>query len=133
MALVTVQLNTDVPEEKAALTQLFGGGFVAAVQKTTAPVTVPSEAPAPAPKAAAKPKPQPKVETPPPAPEEPAEDLLGDGPDYAALRKAAVDAATVLVSSEGPARLKEALTGIGAKRVSEVPDEKLEAFIAAIA
>jgi len=130
---VQITLDTSNPADNAALDRLFNSGTPTTTTTVVsdAPVAAP-QAPAPAPKAAAKPKPQPKVE---PVVEEPAEDLLGgeDAVDYAALRKAAVDAATVLVSSEGPARLKEALTGIGAKRVSEVPDEKLEAFIAAIA
>ncbi len=129
MALVTVQLNTEVPEEKAALAQLFGGGFVAAVQNTAAPVTVPSQVPAPAPKAKVTPKVTPKPE---PVVEEPAEDLLG-GVDYAAQRQASIDAATVLVTNGEQQKVKDALASLSVKRVGELADHQLEAFLAAVA
>lgn len=72
-----------------------------------------------APKKAAEPK---KVEPEP-------EDLLGEAPTMAD----AVAAATVLVSSGGAAKVKEALAEAGAKRVSELAVDQIPAFLAALA
>lgn len=83
------------------------------------------EAPAPAKaatkKAAAKPKPE-------PAPE-PEEDLVGgDGPTM----QDAVAAATKLVSEGGAATVKTALAAVGAKRVSEMAEADIPAFMEAL-
>jgi len=67
-----------------------------------------------------------KVAPPKPAPE-PVEDL-GDAPTMSD----AVAAATVLVSSGGAAKVKEALATVGAKRVSEMKTEDIPAFLAAL-
>jgi hypothetical protein len=88
----------------------------------------PAAKPAPAKKAAA-PKPEPEPEP------EPEEDLVGDsaepepeGPTMAD----AVAAATKLVSSGGAPKVKEALAAVGAKRVSEIPADSIQAFLTAL-
>lgn len=60
---------------------------------------------------------------------EPEEDLVGgDGPTMAD----AVAAATVLVSEGGAAKVKAALATVGAKRVSEMDEGDIPAFLAAL-
>lgn len=77
--------------------------------KKTAPVVKPAPTPAPAP--------------------EPEEDLVGgDAPTMSD----AVAAATVLVSSGGATKVKEALAAVNAKRVSEMKTEDIPAFLAAL-
>lgn len=78
------------------------------------------------PAAAAKKAPAKKAVTKAPEPEE---DLLGgDGPTLAD----AVAAATALVANGEAAKVKAALTEVGAKRVNELKDEDVSAFLAAL-
>ena len=86
----------------------------------------------PAPKKAEKPKPVKAANAEPdtvvdekPTPE--TEDLVG-GPTMGD----AVAAATKLVSNGGAAKVKAALAEVGAKRVSEMKDEDIPAFLAAL-
>lgn len=85
--------------------------------------------PAPANKAKAPTKAKDTVEkTEAPAPE-PEEDLVdGDAPTMAD----AVAAATVLVSEGGAAKVKAALAVVGAKRVSEMKEDDIPAFLEAL-
>jgi hypothetical protein len=86
--------------------------------------------PAPEPEPAKPAKAAKKAAKPEPAPEpEPEEDLVGgDGPTMAD----AVARATVLVSEGGAAKVKEALATVGAKRVSEMAESDIPAFLAAL-
>lgn len=102
-----------------------------AEQEPTAEVAEEPE-PEPAPtkpaKAASKPKPEPEPEVEEPA-EEPEEDLIsGDAPTMSD----AVAAATELVSDGKAALVKEALASVGAKRVSELAEGDIAAFLAAL-
>lgn len=125
MALVTIVLDTTDPADKQALTQLFGSDFVKVADKEPAVTVVRHEAPAAkAPAKAAAPKPKPE-----PVKEEPAEDLISGGPD---LREQAVQKATELVTGGKSATVREALGTLGAKRVSDLADDQLEAFLAAV-
>lgn len=86
------------------------------------------EEPAPPAKSTAK-KTAPKDEVPAPADEEAEEDLVGnDGPTLAD----AVARATVMVSNGNATKVKEALAVVGAKRVSEMKEEDIPAFFAAL-
>ena len=121
-----LQLTISLPltEEEAAQLQAFIGE------------TVQSAAPAPkakpAPKATA--KAAPVAEEAPEVPDEPAdeadaeEDLLGGAPTL----EDAVAKATELVSSGQTATVKAALAAVGAKRVSEVKANQVQAFIDAL-
>lgn len=85
-----------------------------------APEAPPAKAPAKK-KAAATPAPEPEPE------EE--EDLVGgDGPTMSD----AIAAATALVSSGEAAKVKAALAEVGVKRVSEMEDKDIPAFLAAL-
>lgn len=71
----------------------------------------------------------PKKAAPAPAKEEPEEDLLGgSGPTMAD----AVALATKLVSEGQAAKVKEALAGVGAKRVSELTDDTIATFVSSL-
>ena len=74
-------------------------------------------------------KPKPKAKPVKPEPEPEPEDLVGDD---APTMADAVAAATVLVSSGGAAKVKEALAAVGSKRVSEMKVEDIPAFLAAL-
>ena len=126
MAIVNIQLDTSVPEDKEALTQLFGSDFVKVADKEPAVTVVRHEAPA-AP--AAKKATPPPAKKPEPVKEEPVEDLISGGPD---LREQAVQKATELVTSGKSATVREALSALGAKRVSDLADDQLEGFLAAV-
>ncbi|HOY80546.1 MAG TPA: hypothetical protein PLB92_00265 [Rhodoglobus sp.] len=123
MALVTIVLDTTDPADKQALTQLFGSDFVKVADKEPAVTVVRHEAPAAKAKAAT-PKPKPE-----PVKEEPAEDLISGGQD---LREQAVQKATELVTGGKSATVREALSALGAKRVSDLADDQLEGFLAAV-
>lgn len=70
-----------------------------------------------------------KAEKAKPEPEpEPEEDLVGGGPTLAD----AVARATQMVSNGGSAKVKEALAAVGAKRVSEMDETDVPAFLAAL-
>lgn len=79
-----------------------------------------------------KPKPAKKAQpksAPEPEPEEEDEDLLGDdGPTM----KDAVAKATELVSGGDAAKVKSALADLGVKRVSELKDGDIPAFLSAL-
>lgn len=112
-------------QDRAVLRALLGDAPAAAPK---------AEKPAPA-KAAPAPKPEPVKEPEPVQEEAPAEpeaedDLLGG--DEVVTRADAVAAATKLVTSGEQAKVKDALASVGAKRVSEVADDKLAAFVAAL-
>jgi len=83
------------------------------------PVAVPAPKPA---KAKAEPAPEPEPE--------PEEELIevGDAPTMSD----AVAAATTLVSEGGAAKVKSALAIVGAKRVSEMAEGDIPAFLAAL-
>lgn len=103
---------------------------------TTVANDEPKATPAPAKKAApakaapAKVEPEPEAEV--PTSEEAGdtgeEDLVGGGPTMSD----AVAAATKLVSSGGAAKVKAALAEVGAKRVSEMSESDIPAFLAAL-
>jgi hypothetical protein len=100
--------------------------FLAGQETTEAPEEPDADeapaAPAPA-KAAA--KKAPKAAAAPVEPED--EDLLGG---TAPTMADAVARATVLVSEGGAAKVKEALAAVGAKRVSEMDEDKVPEFLA---
>lgn len=95
----------------------------------TAPAA-PSEKPAPAAAkkaAAAKPKPAPEPEDEPD--EDEAEEESGEGGATVAEAKAL---ASKMVSNGEAAKVKAALGEVGAKKVSEIPEDKVDEFIAAL-
>lgn len=97
----------------------------------TAPAAEPKAAPAkPAQKAAKKPEPEPEPEEEPEDEPEVAEESE-DG-DEAPTLKDAVALATKLVSDGKAPQVKKALTDLGAKRVSELKESDVPAFIAAL-
>lgn len=99
-----MQVIIDVPADKeAAVLAVLAGGT--------------------APAAAAKPTAKPK-----PAPEPVEEDLLG-GTSSGATMADAVELATKFVSEGNSAAVKEALTAVGAGRVSELTDDNIQAFV----
>ena len=84
----------------------------------------------PAAKAAPKAKPTPKAEEPVEELEEAVEEDTAD--ESGATMEDAVALATKLVSSGQAAKVKAALAEAGAKRVSELKDEDIASFIAAL-
>lgn len=137
---VTITINTDeatTDELKAvrAFVNTLLGEEAAPVIGAVEPVTVKPEAvrkeTAKAKSATAsapqKAEPEPVVE---PDPEpEPEEDLLGGDIDPKVLRETATGLATKLVSAGETPKVKAALVELGVKRVSELPDGKLQSFI----
>lgn len=128
---------TDLDRELLAV--VLGGSPAATPASAPATASVPTPAPAPAKKAAPAKAAPAKVEEPTTEPEETPtseeagdtgeEDLVGgDGPTMSD----AVAAATKLVSSGGAAKVKAALAEVGAKRVSEMSDSDIPAFLAAL-
>lgn len=114
---ITVQFDTSDEDGQALLRTLLG-------EEPTRPDPVPAKKP---PKA--KPAPEPVVET---VVEETVEeeavvedDLVGE--TY--TRADAVQKATELVSAGKSSELKAALAALGAKRVSELPDDKITEFV----
>jgi len=85
------------------------------------------EEPAPARKPATKPKPAPEPE-PEEEEEEADEDLIGGEVTV----QDAIDKATELVGAGKQAVVKAALKAVGADRVSNIPESKAAAFIAAL-
>lgn len=106
---VTITLDTDAlnPAQVVALSTLFGG-----VEST--------------PKASTAKASTAKASTP-----KPEKTVSADADDEPTM-KDAVDLATKLVSGGEAARVKEALAGVGAKRVSEIPEDKVGEFIASL-
>jgi hypothetical protein len=110
-------------EDKAVLASLAGG-----VTAPTAEKAAPAAAPAA--KAAPKAKAAPRAEEPVEEAEEVVED---DAPDAdGATMEDAVALATKLVSSGQAAKVKAALAEAGAKRVSELGEDKIADFIASL-
>lgn len=115
---LTITIDTAAPltdSDKAILSTLLGtpsGGTI-----VTEPATKPATRPAPA----AKPEPE---------QEEAEEDLIGGDPEPTV--QDAIDTATALVNSGGQARVKAALKATGIDRVSNVPQAKVTAFLAAL-
>lgn len=117
-----ISIDTTEPlsdTDKQILSVLSGG----AVAPAPAPV---EKAAAPAKKAAA-PKATPKAEE--PAEDDTAGDDSGDG---GATLEEAVALATKMVSNGEAAKVKAALGEVGAKKVSEIPEDKVDEFIAAL-
>lgn len=114
--------------------------LLALLEDGTAPVktadAAPAEKPAPAPKktaakpaakkAAAKPAPEPEPED----DEDEDEDIMGG--DDAPTMDDAVARATELVGKGKSAQVKAALAEVGAKRVSDLSDDQVPAFLAAL-
>lgn len=96
----------------------------------SAPVSAPKAEKAAAPKATPAPKAEKAVEE--PVEEDVAEEGDVDPAETALTKKDAVALATKLVSSGKAAEVKKVLTDLGAKRVSELSDEDVPAFIAAL-
>lgn len=92
-----------------------------------APAKEQAEKPAPAKKAAAPAK---KAEPEPEPEPEPEEDLVGGGD--VRTKEDAIKEATTLVSQGKTAQVKKALAAVGAKKVSEIPDDQVEEFFAAL-
>lgn len=115
---ITITLDTDnlSTDQVSALGTLVGTGS----GETPAPVA--KATPAPAAKKAAAPKaeatPEPEAE----------EETSTDGP----TKEDAVALATKLVSNGEAAKVKAALGEVGAKKVSEIPEEKVAEFVAAL-
>jgi hypothetical protein len=103
----------------AALHEHFGGSPAAAAPAKSAPAAA-------APKAAAKPaaKAEPEPE---PEPEAPAETATSG-----ATMQDAVDAATDMVANGKAGKVKEVLTSLGVKRVSELSEDQIQAFLDAV-
>jgi hypothetical protein len=114
--IVTLEFDTDdiTDEDKKTLLGLMFGGLA---QVKEAPPKDPTPA-APAKKAAAK-APAKKAA---PAPETAASDTPSD------LRTAAVDRARELLAKGGRDRVLAALKPSGAEKVSDLPDDALQAF-----
>lgn len=96
---------------------------------TPEPVVVTPVKATPAKKVAPAPEPEPEVPTSEEAGDTGEEDLVG-GETY--TLSDAVAAATQLVSSGGAAKVKAALAEVGAKRVSEMDETSIPAFMAAL-
>lgn len=130
-----IELDTNnLSATDVAVLQLLVGGSQETTLKTVSAAAAPTPTPAPAKatpapkKAAPAPTPEPVVEEAGAEAEAEAEDLVGGAPTMAD----AVSAATVLVSSGGAAKVKEALASVGAKRVSEMQESDIPAFLAAL-
>ncbi len=106
--IITIDTSLPLSEtEKSALRMiLIGGDPVTPAAAEAAPTWVPTPAPTPA-----------------PAPEPEADD---------ATMEDAVQLATKLVSEGKAAQVKEALRGVGAKRVSELKGDAIATFIASL-
>lgn len=96
--------------------------ILALLTGTPAATIVEEPAKVPAPKRAPKPAPEPEPE------EEPDEDLIGGEVTV----QDAVDKATELVGEGKQALVKAALKAVGADRVSNIPQSKAAAFLAAL-
>jgi hypothetical protein len=117
MAHITIVLDTIDPADDEFIARLFGA----------TPAT-------PAPKVTKATKAAPKVTEPADPTPEPAEDLIAPapGPVAADLREQAVHKATELVTTGQSQKVRDALASQSAKRVSDLTDGQLEAFLAAL-
>jgi len=117
-----ISINTEdglTDTDKAVLRALLG-------EETAAPAK--AAAPAPAKKAAAPKATKAKAEP------EPDEDEVADdaAEDSGTSLEDAVKLATKMVSNGEAAKVKAALGEVGAKKVSEIPEDKVDEFIAAL-
>lgn len=119
---ITITLDTDnlTPGQQVAL-----GSLVGAAEGTTVETPAPKAAPAPAAKKTAAKAP---AKDPEPTPE-PAEDT---DEDASPTLEDAVALATKMVSNGEAKKVKAALTDVGAKKVSEIPEGKVSEFVAAL-
>ena len=130
---ISFQLDTDVPEDVAKLRKIVG---LETTPETAPAQVIPSLTPDDLPAKVA-----PKVKAPTPAAEvfpahtqpalipEPREALPGS----VSLREQAKTVATELVTTGQSQRVRDALGEFGAKRVSDLKDDQLEAFLVAVA
>ena len=115
---LTIDTSTPLSSTDLAILALVGAAASTTIVEEPAKV--------PASKPAAKPKPKPEPE---PEPEEEAdEDLIGGEVTV----QDAIDKATELVGLGQQALVKSALKAVGADRVSNIPESKAAAFIAAL-
>lgn len=122
---ITLTIDTASPGltdvDRRVLQTILGDEPTGGSTEVTEPAVKPATRPTPA-KAPAKP-----VE-PEPEPEE-EEDLIGGGPTV----QDAVDRATELVNAGKQPKVKAGLKAIGADRVSNIPESKVQAFLDAVA
>lgn len=116
---ITIDTNNLSDLDKSVLALLAGGAAPAAAPAAKA-------TPAPAKKAAAAPKKEEPVEE--PEADEPDADEE-QGSDEPTIDDAK-EKASALVSNGEAAKVKAALTAVGAKKVSEIPANKVAAFLA---
>lgn len=114
---ITIDTSTPLSDTDKAILALVAGDLpVATIVEEPAKVPAPKRAPKPAP------EPEPEEE------EEADEDLIGGEVTV----QDAVDKATALVGEGKQALVKAALKAVGADRVSNIPQSKAAAFIAAL-
>lgn len=136
--IVTIQFDTTSAPDETALKRLFGGGDVTVNQ--TFPTQ--SERQTAAKKAAPEPEPEPDADEPAPAKKTAAKRAPAK---KAAAKKAepepeddvdpldvAIERATEMVQSGGIKTVKAALAAVGAKKVSDLTGNKVEAFLEAL-
>ena len=117
---ITIDTSNLTDIDRAVLAVLLGDAPVAAAPKP-APAAK-AAAPKPAPAKKAEPEPEPEAEG------EAVEPEAEDEPEV--TMEDATKAATKLVSSGDAAKVKAALTKVGAKRVSEIDEANLAKFVA---
>jgi hypothetical protein len=121
-----MQITIDTSKPLTALDrELIKGLLSDDAAATGTIVTEPAEKPAPAKRPAAKPTPEPKVVEE-PEPEEDDEDLLGVAEPV--TQETVVNLVTAMVSGGQKAKVVAALKSIGAKKVTEIPTDKLQGF-----
>lgn len=127
---ITIQLDSTDSADWAAFQRLAAlNSDVTVVQSTPAAPAAPAKA-APRKAAPAKVEPTPEPEPEAPAAEEPEdEDVLGGG---APTVSDAIARATEMVSNGQTSKVKAALAVVKAKRVSEVTDKTVAAFMTAL-
>lgn len=129
---ITVTINDLHDPLSRALLALLDDGPTPEKTADAAPAEksapAPKKAAKPAKKAAAKPAPEPEPE---PEDDDEGEDLLG-GEDDAPTMDDAVARATELVGKGKSAQVKAALAEVGVKRVSDLSDDQVPAFLAAL-
>lgn len=118
---ITIDTANLTDLDKQVLALLSGGASV--------PTPAPAAKAAPAAKKAAAPKAEPKAEEPAEEPEEAADEAAGD--DEVTLEDAKT-LATKMVANGEAAKVKAALATVGAKKVSEVAEDKVAEFVAAL-
>lgn len=94
-----------------------------------APKPAPEKKAAPAPKPAPAPEPEPVKEEAAEAPEESLDEALGELATAQYTLEDAITLATKMVSEGNQAAVKEAITSVGAKRVSEMKGDQIAKFI----